>query len=329
VRVSSPLTRTLVVAFVLLDVALGVLAWRHVQNQSTAAPTGGTVAAPTENPDVFIPKGSGSDNFQPQDPSTATMFDANDQGIVVIATAGTCDGTAPTVLVSEDGGRNFAPVKPDVSRVLSVNARTDGGLDIVGADDACEPVGLTSSDGGTTWTDSSVGTGWYRDPSSPTGVVVGTTSTDAGCDVMALVGLSPTAVRVSCGDGTVRSSDDAGQTWETVGGVKAVRALSFASPTSGVALVQTDDCSVSAFVTADGGDTWNQRGCVEGQTGQAVLDQGTRLLASVDATVSESADGGLTWTPAGEGNAAGDATDAPSDTPEGTEPSVSPSPDTT
>lgn len=294
--VSKALIRVLVVLFLVLDGALGVLAWRHVSGDAaTSAP----VFDGADNPDVFVPDGAGqgegaSGDVSAQNPATATMIDANAQGVVIVATAGTCDGAAPTVLVSEDGGTNFAPVKPPVSRVLAVNARTDGGLDLVGADDSCEAIGLNSRDGGATWTDSSVGTGWYRDPTSATGVVVGTTSVDTGCEVIAVSGLNPRAARVSCADGTALSTDDAGQTWEAIDGLSSVRALSFSTPARGVALVQTNDCSATAFVTTDG-DTWDQRGCIDGQVGRAVVEVGGRLLASVDAVVSESADGGLTW----------------------------------
>jgi hypothetical protein len=299
VRVSKPLIRTLVVAFVVLDVALGVLAWRHVTaGQSTAASTGGTVGAPSDT-GSFIPNAGtseGTDNFQTPDPATATMFDASSD-VLIVATTGACDGTAPTVLVSEDGGESLAPVKPDVSRVLSVDVLTDGTLEIVGADDDCEAIGLTSDDGGATWDTDSIGTGWYRDPESPTGLVVANTPTDVGCQVVSVSDVSASVARVSCDDGTVRATDDAGKSWTTAGGLTAVRALSFRSNASGVALVQTDDCAVTAFLTVDGGDTWEQRGCADGQVARAVLDQDDRILASVDATVSESTDGGLTWKP--------------------------------
>jgi hypothetical protein len=304
VRVSKPLIRTLVVAFVVLDVALGVLAWRHVTGgESTAATAGGTAGTSTDNPDVFIPNpgtSQGTDNFQTQDLASATLFDASSEDVIV-ATTGTCDGTAPTVLVSDDGGKNLAPVKPDVSRVLAVSVQTDGTLKIVGADDDCEAIGLTSDDGGATWDTSTIGTGWYRDPESPTGLVAANTPTDVGCQVMSVSDLSASVARVSCDDGTVRATDDAGTSWTTVGGLTAVRALDFRSNASGVALVQTDDCAVSAFLTVDGGDTWEQRGCADGQVGRAVLDQGNRFLATVDATVSESTDGGLTWKAANGG----------------------------
>ena len=297
----NPLVRVFVVVFLLLDVALGVLAWRHVTSgQSTDAPTGGTVGT-APDPAVVIPNpvaSKGTDDFQPQEPATATLLDASSD-VLIVATTGVCDGTAPTVLVSEDGGESLAPVKPDVSRVLAVSVQTNGDLKIVGADDDCEAVGLTSDDGGATWDTAPIGTGWYRDPESPTALVVANGSTDVGCQVMSVSDVSTSVARVSCDDGSVRATDDAGESWTTLGGLTAVRAVDFRSTTGGVALVQTDDCAVSAFLTVDGGQTWEQRGCADGQVGRAVLDQSDRILASVDATVSESTDGGLTWNPPG------------------------------
>jgi photosystem II stability/assembly factor-like uncharacterized protein len=300
VRVSSPLTRTLVVVFLMVDAVLGVLAWQHVSaSRSSAASTGGSIEAPGAEPSVNLPAGTGANNVQTLDPANATMLDASTGGVVIRASAGNCDGNAPSVLVSTDGGKNFAPTKPDVSQVLAVNVRTSGTLDIVGADDDCKPIGLTSDDDGETWDDSSVITGWYRDPESATGIIRGTATADVGCDVIALSEVNPTVVWVSCADGTVRSTDDAGTTWTTLDGIKAVRSLSFDSSTEGVALVQTDDCAASVFRTADAGETWDQRGCITGQTGHGILDQDSRMLAAVDATVSESTDGGSTWEPAG------------------------------
>jgi len=295
--VSTPVARFLVVAFLLLDVALGVLVWRHLQGEPSGAASPRATSAPTDNPDVFIPTGgTGSENFQAQQLSAGTLFDASSD-VVIVATTGDCRGTAPTVRVSEDGGQNFAPVKPDVSRVLAVSVRPDGSLAIVGADDDCDAVGLTSDDGGSTWDEGPVGSGWYRDPQSTTGLVVAGSASDVGCPIMTVSDVSDSAARVSCEDGTVRATDDGGDSWTSLGGLTAVRALGFSSGMRGVALVQTDDCSASAFLTVNGGTTWEQRGCADGQMAHAVLDQGDRLLAAVDATVAASDDGGLTWEP--------------------------------
>lgn len=296
----------------MVDAVLGVLAWQHVHARPpSAAPTGGTIGAPATPPSTDAPASTGTDDFQTLDPANTTMFDASTSGVAIRATAGNCDGSAPVVHISTDGGKSFTPTKPDVSQVLAVNVRTDGTLDLVGADDDCEAIGLTSDDDGATWDDSSVSTRWYRDPESATGIIRGTATADVGCDLVALSEVDPTTIRVSCADGTVRSTDDAGKTWAPLDGIKAVRALSFALATDGVALVQTDDCAASVFRTSDAGETWDQRGCITGQTGRAILDQGSRILAAVDATVSESTDGGQTWEPAG---GTGTASASPSST---------------
>lgn len=311
-HVSKPLIGTLVALFLAVDVALGVAVWRHM------GWSGGPGVATATQPPVTEPTATDGtatstpgDGFQRLDPSSASMMGAASDGTVIVATAGACSGSKPSVLVSSDAGNTLAPTKPTVSRVLAVDVQSDGSIHLTGADAACKPVTLSSRDAGATWAKAPLTTGWYLDPESPTGVISPAAGSpggtvDVGCTVVGVSAVDRTAAdakiaNVLCDDGTVTRTEDAGKNWQPLSSVSGVRAVNFDSATSGVALAQTNDCAASTFVTADGGDTWDERGCIEGNNAQAVLDLGRRLLAVVDAKVATSTDGGLTWRVASAG----------------------------
>jgi photosystem II stability/assembly factor-like uncharacterized protein len=293
--VSKPLIGTLVALFLVVDTVLGLAVWRHMNESggNSGVVIDDPVTAPIPSGPIASAESAGE--FQKQDPSTATLMGAASDGTVVVATAGTCGGGGPSVLVSSDSGTTLTPAKPGISRALSVQVQSDGSILLIGADVECKATGLSSRDVGESWADAPIGGGWYLDPESPTAMVSPAGSVDVGCTVMGFSAPADDSVRVLCDDGTLVTTADDGKTWSPMAGVKAARAVSFVSATSGVVLEQTSDCAARAFVTADGGDTWDRRGCVGGQQAQSVLDQGKRMLSVVDAKVFASSDGGLTW----------------------------------
>ncbi len=276
------------------DIALGAAAWRHVQTDPSVSPSLDAGSGP--EPVAVGPNDTpAAVQFDPVEPASATMLDAADDGTLIAATAGSCNGSAPIVRVSRDRGATLMSVTPEAQRVLAVDARLGGELSLVVADENCEVSALISEDAGQSWDSTDIGQIWYRDPQSTSHVYSGETRSDVGCPVIALSGINVQAARATCADGSVRSTDSTGRRWARVPVLRGASAIGFASATSGTALVKSADCGAAAFVTTNGGQSWQERGCAGDALAAALLDQGSLVYALVGDEVRVSGDGAKTW----------------------------------
>lgn len=290
---AKPLRIVLIVLFVVADVALGAAAWKHVHREP--APSDIDVAALTAAPS----DSAGAAKPYELEPADVVMVDATADGTVITARRGACDGEAPVVRVSTNGGRTLTAVDPGVSEVLAVRVDEESSaLTVIGADKNCKVGATRSTDDGRTWKDVSVATadGWYPGTGDLAEVVTPDGTSKPGCKVSSLSAIDDTFARVSCTDGRIRGTGDAGKTWTTLGTLTNLRAASFDDYTNGTALARHEGCADYAFTTADGGRTWKPRGCVGGEAAQALSSDGTRLVAMVDDQVAVSANRGTTWT---------------------------------
>lgn len=291
------------VALTVLDVVLVGLAFDHVQQ-----PTGGdrVPAAADDSPVPPSPTASATASPPPprEDPGLPPgplHLALAPDGTLLLGSAGGCVGgggtTTPRPAVLAATGRTRGPrpveVAEDLTAVLSVDAEARDDLTVVGTDETCRVRAYQGTGRGGPWTPGTAADLWYVDPSGDVHAPGG--SVEVPCTP---AGLSATnSVRLLCDSGTLLGTADAGESWVALGRVEGASAFAFDSPSSGVALVETESCPVALVRTVDGGASWDTAGCLEGSVGRGVVKRGADIVAVVDARLWRSADDGETWQP--------------------------------
>ncbi|WP_106849644.1 hypothetical protein [Blastococcus sp. Marseille-P5729] len=283
-------------AFVIVDIVLVYLAFRHTRSGDAASAETQSATTSAGPDDATSPTGGGS-------PSAAGTPSANGLALVSMgsdnsvlrATTGSCEGGPPAVLeVSTDGGQTFETVAGTTPGILRVIAKSQANLQYVGADHECKPALYQSVDGGETWSKGPSEGTWHLAPEGD-GLIGPDGPVDPGCQPVSLSVLSRDAVFIACEDDTVRSTADAGAEWQTAGTLADIASVSFLSSRNGYALSVGEQCGAEVSRTTDGGVTWSPVGCIQGTTPQALDAIGQLVVATVDGQAHLSSDGGATW----------------------------------
>lgn len=267
----------LLALFVVADVALVYVVYRHVNGQPPPSDIAAPVAS-TEPPSTSAQRAFAFTEAE------ATMLDVANDGTTVFATRGTCGGApAATVETGEGEGAALGPsADTGLTTVLSVRAASGGEITLVGAGEDCEPTQLVSTDAGETWTPQLEVTRWHVAPDDARAVVSPLMGeSDPGCLVTSLSHLTDEAARVTCVDGVIRATDDGGESWDPVGRLDNVRTGFFASSEDGFALATFEGCAAFVFETDNGGADWQERQCLTGDPARAIAMSNQAVLAVV------------------------------------------------
>lgn len=284
--------RAMVAAAVVVDVVLVVGLMNHVNRTPPSSPDLPR-ASVTEPAASAAPVGQDVYAFKPA--QAATMSMSND-GTLLFATRGQCDGDdAAKLVVSTNGGVSTSTPTTGLQEILAVSAASRTELRVVGADGTCSIKKLVSSDGGDTWTADTDNTLWHPGLDDPEQVVSPDGASKPGCTVTSLSQIGADFARASCADGSIRGTGNGGKKWFKLGRLDNVRVASFSSFNAGYALAVYQGCAAQEFTTRDSGRTWSPGGCISGEPAQAIEANDTGLVALVDSQLYASDDGGKAW----------------------------------
>ncbi|MBT9257612.1 hypothetical protein KMZ32_18410 [Phycicoccus sp. MAQZ13P-2] len=285
------------VAFLVVDLVLVVLALRSVAGPASGAPapSGGSVSRTTEPSQTSTrrptpsPSTETSETARPAVAPAMRLIAGVDDTVVWALDVGGC-GDPSAVHVSTDGGRRWSTeaAPGGLTRLRPADAER---AFAVGGDDGCAFRLWDTADSAASWSEPrSATTAWGRDPQDPTLVHVPGGDTGAPCrrsaEVLDLAGLGNGVASVACSDGTLRSTDDGGASWRTAGTVDGLAALALTGPGVGALAALDDGCEGVRVLTLVDGEVGD---------GQCVGDERPR-----PGRVSLSLDGSGAWLVAGD-----------------------------
>lgn len=202
-----------------------------------------------------------------------------------------------------DGGRFDEVTLPTedaagLTTVLAVETNAEGELLVVATGADCDVQGFRSDDEGRTWDATDQRPLWFVGPDEelvgPRGAI------DPGCPVQEAFPLDPLGVRVLCVDGSIRGTDDGGDSWVVLGVLTDAHDVVLAGLGSGLGLAETDGCPVRAVTTQDAGGSWEDADCVADEPAEAQLvGSPDEAIAVLDGEPWRSTDVGATWQRAG------------------------------
>jgi hypothetical protein len=268
-----------IVLFVLVDIVLVTLAFRHVRPVEVADSP--TAPAPTAPPPSASPP-----------PATAagpTYLSLAEDGTLLRATRGSCTDDAPPVVEVSTEGETFSTVDvdPDLREVLRVQADAADDVWMVGADARCRLGVYRGTADSTDW-ELSRGTGgaWHLLPDpEAVGVHAPDGRVDTPCRPVGLSTADGGVPRVLCADGTILGTADNGLSWLDLGRLPDAVAAAFASPNVGYALAAQDDCAAAVMRSVDGGASWQTLECLRGGEPLAIAVDGETVAALVGDSV--------------------------------------------
>ena len=258
---------------------------------------------------LTVGRASKSDSLPPGTTATAetlanrtglgALLDTKSHGATARAVRGHCAaGVTPYLELSRNTKSGFASVPLPVSELLSLSVTKTGRISVVGLDESCSfTTKLTLESGGFAWIPADPSGEWFVSPSKGK---VHTPSGDAksGCRrVLSLSVVTESIARVGCDDGTLRGTMNGGRKWVRLGALPDLRAISYSSPSVGVALSAFEGCAALSSLTRDGGNSWKHGACIPGKRAEAVSFNGLHWLAQVSGVPYVTLDSGTTWRP--------------------------------
>lgn len=228
--------------------------------------------------------------------TAARVTDGRDGLLAYAAARETCrpDGPPAELVVVHDSDTTRTTVE-GITVVTGIQVVDDDTLRVVGGDTECVLAAMTSDDRGETWAVDTPGF-WSLVPGDDTGLVHASGKAGVPCPAISVSGVDPGVARVLCDDGRVLGTADAGVEWVVLGDVADARAISFASPAAGYAVVEAEGCDgATVNSTVDGGTSWVEVACVDlpGPWGISVNDG--LLLVAGSGGHRTSTDGGASW----------------------------------
>lgn len=273
--------------FLLVDLVLVVVMFRHVAGDAGDDARPSTSPRPVESSEPTDPL--------PATPTAAGLVEATGD-VTVWGARGSCSTGSPVTLARvADAVRE--DLEPGVTELLRLDVNDTGDVYVIGADAQCQPVELLLADGATDWVDPPGPIRrWHLTPGAAT-VTTPRGAVDPGCVPVSLVSEDAEGV-VGCDDGSIRTSDDDGATWE--GEILLEGLRSVARTDDGVAaLAPADDCAVG-FYRVDEAEA-SLSGCVRAEAGDGLVVLAANsdgYVAVVGDELLRSSDG-ATWEPVG------------------------------
>lgn len=272
--------------FLLVDLVLVVVMFRHVSGGADAATARPPAAGPGDSSEPVAPA--------PTTPAAAGLVEATADDVVWGA-RGSCSTGSPVTLVRDvDGVRD--DLAPGITELLRIDVNDAGDVYVIGADAECQPIELLLSEGATEWVDPSGPIRrWHLTPDGAPTVTTPNGDVDPGCAPVSFVS-EGTEGLVGCGDGSIRSSDDDGATWEGGTVLEGLRSV-VRTDEGPVALAPAPDCAV-AFYRVDAAEA-TVAGCAQPEAVDGLVllaASGDSFVAVVGDALLRSSDGG-TWEP--------------------------------
>jgi hypothetical protein len=296
-----------IVAFLLIDIALVYLALTHGRAGLAAGVGGSVISTPPPSPtpsDGEAPRpveepGEEEPPAGIELPALSRLLAPASATVAWRTLTGNCD--SPVVVQrTDDGGASWVefPVEAEGARsVLAISAIDDVALlAIAGVGEDCEPVRRESFSGGEFWQPSTrAAVLWHVAPGEPGAVVGPSGAVRSPCQtVSSLATRSSEEAAVSCSDGSVSLTADAGATWRGAGS----DVVAVAADASGytVARVGAEGCDgVQIAVLAP--DRSAPRACVPVASTEtvALAAGGGALWLWAGNEILVSSDRGVTW----------------------------------
>ncbi len=225
------------------------------------------------------------------------LLSLSSDGTILRANAGSCESPDHAgVGLSTDGGLTFDVVLNNAPQVLSLSAVFASFLGAVEANDQCEPIAEHSQDGGRTWATTDTQGRWHLDVDTDArSVHAPQGDVSINCVPRVLSAIGATTAFVGCSDSSLRTTLDAGLTWQQTGMIAGLVGLAFGSTTEGLALATQPGCAAAVLSSADSGETWQQSACLNGDVPEAIAVAGDSAIAQVDGVLRASDDRGQTW----------------------------------
>jgi hypothetical protein len=295
--VRTRVTIVVMVAFVLLDLVLVTLAFRHTgpEPESASRDVDASNASRAATPSAGHAKGRRS----AEQPPVYAFLDVGEDGRMLRASRGGCrGGDAAVVTVSTDAGKSSRNRRVrGLAEVLRVEVENEGPIWIIGRTTQCRVARWTSENSGRSW-QQSVGAGgsWHLTPRTGERAVYAPDGRrETPCVPIGLSTVGVDVVRLLCRSGQVLATADSGQTWLTLGRLDGAVSIRYTSPAVGVALARAKGCASAVMETFDGGVDWSRQVCLEGKDPQVIGADGDFVAAQVGADLAVSRDRGDSW----------------------------------
>lgn len=287
----------LVVLAIIVVAALNVFLVSAALRRDDSPPP--SIASGTTSPGLTTPQAPTDGDVPTTAPGAQRpdlLLSLSSDGTILRANAGSCESPDHAgVGLSTDGGLTFDVVLNNAPQVLSLSAVFASFLGAVEANDQCEPIAEHSQDGGRTWAKTDTQGWWHLDVDTEARSVHAPQG-DVGIDCVpqVLSAIGATAV-VGCSDSSLRTTLDAGSTWQQTGRIAGLVGLAFGRATEGLALATQPGCAAAVLSSTDSGETWQQSACLNGDVPEAIAVAGDLAIAQVDGVLRASDDRGQTW----------------------------------
>ena len=274
--------------FVLVDLVLVAVMFRHVSGDSEDASSTSAATAPGESVEVVDPA--------PAAETVAGLVEATED-LTVWGARGSCGSGSPVVLTRDDAGVR-EELDPGITELLRLDVNDAGDVYVIGADADCQPLELLLTEGATDWIDPPGPIRrWHLTPGDPTTLTTPVGVVDPGCAPVSFVSDDAEGL-VGCADGRIRASDDDGATWEGDVALESLRSV-VRDGDGAVALAPAENCAVGFYRVAAGSAAFSA--CVQPEESEGLTllaARGGGYVAVVGEELIRSADGS-TWEPVG------------------------------
>lgn len=258
------------IVLVVVDVVLVAMALRPPE-PADVSPTR-AAASPSSTSTTSEPTTSTTSPARTRLPAAerlTTLLDGVDADTAWRADVGSCQGGDTALEVTEDGGASWTTREAPLSFIGRIRATEPTVGFAVGAGQDCVPVVVGTGDAGATWAPPGPADAtWALDPSSDTGLIRPSGEVVSPCSGATLADLAvvtDTDALVLCAGGRVLTTDDSGESWNTLARIDGALALSDGGDTGAVAVTagRSRDCEGLVVTTVGQGGGTETASCVD------------------------------------------------------------------